>query len=83
MPHYFFDTDDGDRSQRDEEGLDLPDAQAARTAALEALPDMVRDTLPDGDRRSFTATVRNQHGTVLYTVTLFPAGEWKVTPEWF
>ena len=83
MPRFFIDTDDGDSPHRDEEGFDLPDAQAARDAAMDALPDMARDKLPDGDRRTFTTTVRDQHGTVLYTAALSLVGEWKVTPTWF
>lgn len=52
MPLYFIDTSDGDLAMRDEEGLVLADDQAARVAALAALPDMARDKMPDGDRHS-------------------------------
>ena len=83
MPLYFIDTDDGDVHHHDTEGHDLPSAQAARDAAHDALPDMARDKLPDGDKRTFSATVRDQAGTVLYAATLTLAGEWRVTPTWF
>lgn len=83
MPHFFIDTDDGDLPHHDDEGLDLPDVQAARNAAMSALPDMARDKLPDSDRRTFSAIVRNEAGTVLYTATLSLVGEWQVTPQWF
>ena len=81
MPRYFFDTDDGDQSFRDDEGLDLPHVEAAREAALDALPDMARDKMPDGDRRTFVATVRDAYGVVVYSATLSLKGEWRATRE--
>ena len=79
MPRYFFDTDDGDQSHRDDDGLDLPHAEAARQAALDVLPDMARDKMPDGDRRTFVASVRNDQGAIIYTATLSRKGEWRST----
>ena len=70
MPLYFIDTDDGDQIHRDEHGHDLPDVEAARTATLDAMPDMARDKMPDGDRRTIIATARDQHGVMVYTATL-------------
>ena len=70
MPRYFIDAHDGDYPHRDEDGHDLPDDEAARQAALDALPDMARDKLPDGDRRVFTATARDEHGTVVYSASM-------------
>ena len=80
MPRYFFDTDDGDRSHRDDDGLDLPHPEAARRAALDALPDMARDKMPDGDRRTLVAAVRDERGTVVYSATLSLEGDWRATP---
>ena len=79
MPRYFFDTDDGDQSHRDDEGHDLPDVQAARVAALDVLPDMARDKMPDGDRRTFVASVRDDQGAIIYIATLSLKGEWRST----
>lgn len=76
MPRYFIDTNDGDSFVEDEMGYDLPDAGAARDAAQAALPDMARDKIPDGDGRTFRASVRDEAGTVLYKVTLSLVGEW-------
>jgi hypothetical protein len=76
MSRYFFDTDDGDFRSQDDEGMELPDAEAARLAALDVLPDMARDKLPDGDRRSFSVRVRDEAGAVLYSATLDLVGEW-------
>lgn len=43
VPRYYIDTDDGDFRHHDEDGHDLPDVEAARRAALAALPDMARE----------------------------------------
>ncbi len=48
--------------------------------ALSALPDMARDKMPDCDRRTFKAIVRDDNGQEIYTATLTLVGEWKVTP---
>ena len=76
MPRYFFDTDDGDRLDRDRIGQELPDAGAARTVTLDALPDMARDRLPDGDNRTFTATARDEQGSIVYGASLTLTGGW-------
>ncbi|WP_237478202.1 DUF6894 family protein [Lichenibacterium dinghuense] len=70
MPRYFIDADDGDFPHRDLEGHDLSDTEAARKATLDALPDMARDKIPDGDNRIFTATARDEDGNVIYTASL-------------
>ncbi len=78
MPRYFIDTDDGDLTIKDEEGHEFHDLHAARDAAHEALPDMAREKMPDGERRDFQATVRDKDGVVLYTVKLSLKGHWHV-----
>ena len=75
MPQYFINTDDGDQLHLDDTGHDLPDAEAARAATLDALPDMARDKMPDGDRRTIIATARDEEGTVVYTATLTLVGQ--------
>ena len=76
MPRYFIDTSDGDTFVRDDEGYDLPDAIAARNAAQAALPDLARDRMPDGDKRTFCAFVRDETGAVIYRMALSLVGEW-------
>ncbi|SDA33104.1 hypothetical protein SAMN02799622_05448 [Methylobacterium sp. UNC378MF] len=78
MPRFFIDTDDGDTFVEDDEGLDLPDSEAAREIALRALPDIARDKMPDGDDRTFRASVRDETAAVIYEATLTLAGGWKV-----
>lgn len=76
MPRYFIDTDDETVADHDDDGAELDGPQAARIAALEALPDMARDSIPKGDRQIFTAHFRDESGTVIYTATLTLRGEW-------
>ncbi len=80
MPHYFIDADDGEYPHRDDEGHELPNDRAARAAALDALPEMARDRIPNGDHRSFTVTVRDGQGGVVYTACLTLSG--KRGPAW-
>lgn len=76
MARFFFDTHDGLKSLRDDIGLEFPDAQAARLAAIKALPDIARDRFPEGDRRDFTVDVRDERSHLIYTATLSLVGRW-------
>lgn len=78
MPHFFFDTDDGDFRFEDDEGFELPSLEAARIEALDALPDMARNKLPGRDRHTFSVRVRDEGGTVVYSASLDLVGEWHV-----
>ncbi|MCJ2067576.1 hypothetical protein MKK75_01950 [Methylobacterium sp. J-030] len=78
MPHFFFDTDDGNFRHQDDEGFELPSIDAARIEALDALPDMARNKLPNRDRRTYSVRVRNEDGTVVYSASLDLVGEWHV-----
>lgn len=76
MPRYFIDTSDGDCPLIDDEGQEFPTDQAARDAAMDALPDMARDALPDGDERTFAVAVRNEQGRAIYSAKLILKGRW-------
>lgn len=76
MPRYFIDSSDGDHTDIDREGLELADDETARRVALDALPDMARDKLPDGDERSFQVSVRDANGAVIYRASLALTGGW-------
>ena len=73
----LVDTNDDDTPVEDDEGQDLADAEAARKIALAALPDMARDKMPNGDHRTFCASVRDQTGVVIYEASLTLVGTWK------
>ncbi len=70
MPRFYIDTSDQERFLRDEEGFEFMDVEAAKNAAVDALPDMARDELPDGDNRTFIAVVRDDQGQILLQATM-------------
>ena len=70
MPRFFFDIHDGENFRPDREGLELEDLEAAKAEAKKALSDIVRDEMPDGDRRDFTVDVKNAAGQIVWRVTL-------------
>ncbi len=76
MPRYFFTTDDGDYRCFDDSGLDLVDDEEARRYALDALPDMARDKVSDGERREIRVTVLNADGDAIYHASLTLVGQW-------
>lgn len=59
MPRYYFDTIQNSLSFRDEEGLELADVEEARDEALKALGEIVRDSMPSGDKARFVISVRD------------------------
>jgi hypothetical protein len=70
MPQYFFDYMDGTRAYPDDEGADLPDLNEARAEALRAIGGIVKGKMPDGDRRDFQISIRENSGPVLMVVSL-------------
>lgn len=70
MPRYYFDIHDGE-FQRDPEGTECKDFEAARLEAMVSLPEIARFVIPsDGDNQSFTVFIRDEEGSILYTATL-------------
>ena len=76
MPRYFFDFEDGQTLSRDPEGLDLPDKEAARRAAIGELTEIVREEFPDADTREFVVTVRDGKDTIIFRAELRLRGYW-------
>jgi len=70
VPRYFFDTCDQELCIPDPEGQELEDVEAARREAERALPEMAWDELPDGDRRTFVVSVRDEAGQVVLRASL-------------
>ena len=77
MPRYYFDTHDGERFTCDETGLECASLDAARDAAIRALPDLARDLLPDGsDRRALSVEVRDEGGRRVPKAILALTADW-------
>jgi hypothetical protein len=70
MPRYFFDFQDGELWLIDEEGQEYESLQAARDAAIAALPDFGREAPPRDGKRNFVAFIRDERGAQLCTVEL-------------
>ncbi|MFJ7441481.1 DUF6894 family protein [Methylorubrum thiocyanatum] len=75
MPRYFLDFQDGEMWLEDEEGQEYESLQAARDAAIAALPDIGREAPPEDGKRAFVAYVRDETGAPLCTVRLDLAAE--------
>ena len=66
MALYFFDCHDGESTFTDNQGIVCCDLGEVRHRAIDALPDLVRDALPDGDERNFEIRVRDEAGTLVF-----------------
>ena len=60
MPRFYFDVRDGGSFIEDDDGLVLPDLEAARDEATRALADMGRDALPGAVVRELAIEVRDE-----------------------
>ena len=71
MPRYYFDVRRNGVTERDPDGLDLPNATAARAEAkATAVIEMVKDLVPD-EQPNFGIRVRDESGRVLFEVNAF------------
>ena len=76
MPRYFFDINDG-RNERDEEGFECADLQAAVRHAKQALPEIAADEVPrDGERQALTVLITDESGQAVYLAALTFTGAW-------
>lgn len=76
MTKLYFDFDDGRSQLRDEEGIDCPDVDAARTEVLKTLGEIAKDALPKSDQQVLIATVRNGSGDTVYSAKITVSGGW-------
>ena len=81
MPRYYLDTDDGHGLVVDEDGQDVASAEELRFLALDALPDLVREAMPNGDERTFSIKVRDASGERLFEATLALTTHWLKRPD--
>jgi len=76
VPRYYFDIHDGEL-QRDGEGLECDNVEAARERVMASLSDVAElITSSDGDHQAVTVMVRDENGSQVYTGTLTFAGSW-------
>jgi hypothetical protein len=59
MPRYYFDSRDGERFIRDDEGLELDGIESARDEATYGLRDLAKDAIPGSVRRELAIEVRD------------------------
>jgi hypothetical protein len=76
MPKYFFDIHDGEHATVDNAGIDCADRKQVRSEAIQALPDIARDILPDGDNHSFSVRVRDDAGRYVFEASLTLIARW-------
>jgi hypothetical protein len=72
MPRYFFNIRDGYDVDEDEEGIELPDLDAARAEALATVEEL-RDELADAGNIELEIT--DETGRRLLTVPFFRRGQ--------
>ncbi|UZK64647.1 DUF6894 family protein [Sphingomonas sp. M1-B02] len=70
LPHYFFDTRDNDVSIRDDEGMELPDVQAAAKAAARSLVELAQEVLPGVNEHCLGVDVRDDQDRDVLTTEL-------------
>jgi hypothetical protein len=68
MAHYYCDVDDNGTVYPDDQGTDCDTLD--RVKAIRALVEMIRESLPDGDRHRQTIKVRDDGGDVVLQVSL-------------
>jgi hypothetical protein len=77
MPRFFFDITDG-ATTIDDAGTDLPNAHAARDAAIKVLPDIARDEIGKRQSREVSVLMRDVDGRALFTASLTLTARWLV-----
>jgi len=70
MARYFFDWRDNETFEEDEEGMELPDLEAVKVEASQALLERAKDILPGLDRHRLSIEVRDDSGRPLLSITL-------------
>lgn len=78
MSRYYFDINDGHDFTRDDDGMVCDTLEQLGYQAVDVLPDIVREELPDGPRRTFSVKVRNDRGRYVFRASLTLASAWIV-----
>ncbi|MER0238920.1 hypothetical protein [Fulvimarina sp. MAC8] len=76
MNTYFFDVRDNDKISRDSVGVFCVSDADIRKKAIETLPGLAGDVLPDGDQHEISVLVREKGGTYVFIATLLLISHW-------
>jgi len=75
MPKYRYTTDDGEKTTRGDQPLDLPNDKIAAEEAQRGLADIAKEKLPDGSQTEFRVAVEDEAEEVIYQASLIFKGE--------
>ncbi|QPC93540.1 DUF6894 family protein [Mesorhizobium sp. INR15] len=78
MSRYFFDIHDGHALTSDDDGIACESLKDLSYQAVDVLPDLAREDLPNGPTRTFFAKVRDDSGRYVFRATLTLASAWIV-----
>jgi uncharacterized protein (UPF0262 family) len=70
MHRYFFDTEIGDLSVTDSQGIEARDLDHARDLAVDALPEMLREAVRHGQSGPVRVKVRDAEGQCRFRAAL-------------
>ncbi|MBA1144792.1 DUF6894 family protein [Mesorhizobium neociceri] len=70
MALYYFDVDDNGTVYPDDQGTDCETFDRVKEEAIRALVEMIRDSLPNGDRHRLMIKVRDDGGGVVLQVSI-------------
>ncbi|TRC98365.1 hypothetical protein FJV76_13800 [Mesorhizobium sp. WSM4303] len=70
MALYYFDVDDNGTFYPDDEGTDCDTFDRVKEEAIRALVEMIKDSLPDGDRHKLVIKVRDDGGDLVLKASL-------------
>ena len=76
MARYYFDVDDGVVFTLDQDGIECASMDELRFAAIDGLPDLARDQMPDGDHTKILVKVRDAGGSYLFEASLTLDVKW-------
>ncbi|ORE90284.1 hypothetical protein [Aurantimonas sp. 22II-16-19i] len=76
MKMYFFDVSDNGNITRDDVGVFCVSDADVRQKAIEALPGLADEVLPDGDRHEISVIVREENEVYIFRATLLFTSHW-------
>ena len=76
MPRYFFDTYDEGMLQSDDRGIVCDSREQVRENAVNSLPEIARERLPNGDDHVFKVRVRDGAGSSIFEASLVFKSRW-------